>query len=193
MITEETWKYSLHTHLSVKMNQLHGQNLLISPADLLCPSTSTAEKSTLACSNALTPFPPSLFPFCLCPSLPPSAFYLPIEVQCEVEPQGVRRTAETSETDSFRRFFSNLFPKHRSNLYISEGLYEQQNWKYQVDSTYLHSPLFLLGWIAKVEGEGEVEVEGDALREIASGSNSTWMLPEYFRQVPQTISCWNYL
>lgn len=101
------------------MNRLHGQNLLISTANSLRLSTSTTEKSTLACSDALTPFPPSLFPFCLCPSLPPSAFYLPIEVQCEVEPQGVRRTAETSETDCFRHFFPTCF-RSTAAIYISQ-------------------------------------------------------------------------
>lgn len=59
-----------------QMNRLHGQNLLISPANSLRLSTSTTEKSTLACSDALTPFP-LLFPFSASALL-----FLPVHSTC---------------------------------------------------------------------------------------------------------------
>lgn len=150
--------------------------------------TTTTKTSTLACSVMhflfLTPLPPTLS-LSVLPFLPAHSAWL---LKCTVrrsrrewdrQPKRVKRTVQA---------FSNLFLEHYSNLYISKGLYEQQNWEHQEK---LSQPSYAspLGKKSKVKGE----VEGDALTEYTTSSNSTWDWRNILDRFLKLSSFWNYL
>lgn len=120
-------------------------NLLISPINLVDSSTTIKRKVNISmqCDALLLSFSVLLF-------LPAHSTWL---LKCTVRRSRRKWDRQPKRVKQTVQAFSNPFLEHYSNLYISKGIYKQQNWEYQEKWTqHIYAPSFLLGGKAKWKG-----------------------------------------